>query len=61
MDIVALLNIKAAKSFVSKLFARKANLLIRLKRQSYKLIFTIKKTISGEGIIKETVPLKIVI
>ena len=32
INIIVLLDIKAAKSFVSKLFARKANLLIRLKK-----------------------------
>ena len=61
MDIIVLLNTRAVRSFVFKLFARKANLLIKLKKQSYKLTSAIKETISGERIIKETVSLKITI
>ena len=61
INIVVLLNTGTVRSFVSKLFAQKASLLIRPKKQSYKLISAIKETISGEKIIKETVPLKIII
>ena len=61
INTIALLDTKAARSFMSKLFARKANLLIRPKKQSYKLTSAIGETISGDGIIKETVPLKIII
>ena len=58
---VALLDTGAARSFISTTFVHKANIPIQKKKHSYKLTIATGEKISEEGIVNETVPVRIAI